>query len=286
MTLTAILSLITFAIIVCPVNASISNMTVNIWGTAGSFITHSDHEVTSAGNDIGFITGNENYQYQSAGTHIVTLGGTKYAEKVVTDQRLKNTYDGKNELIYESGAAIDNTYVMIDNKAYIPEAICDAGEVPNPTGETTINGTAIDGQMPSYQSVEVHYEGTTADGGRYKSGGVINDANITTSMRAEGNSGGISANYMTTAQAGFNKETNELNFEKKDYSHTTWSGSSESGYDASFDLDWKDYSTPFETIPMPRVNLSTNNTTVNITEDSNVTETNELIDELFTNITP
>jgi len=233
-------------LIVAPVSAiEGSQLNVTIGGGGGAFITHGDHYSEASGASLGFITGNENYQYQAAGTHIVTLGGTSYAETDKYDNRIKNTVNVKNELIYDSQAVVDNTYALVDNRAYIPDMECTAGNLPTAGSNVGPNGTLIvEGQTPSYQSVEVHYDGAMAGGGKYRTNGVIDDSNLTSSMRAVsyGDAGSVTANYAVTAEAGYNSSNNDVNFRKQDYGHTTWIARDNMTYEAEFDLEYKDYS--------------------------------------------
>lgn len=254
-----LLTLLLCLFVVCAVNASQSTITTNIDGmTGGALIIKNSHETESSGNSLGFITGNENWQQNTAGSHIVTLGDAQYTETTKINNQYRNTYDIKNELLYNGQAALGNQYTMTDNKEYIPELECTAGDIPS-GAEVGPNGTLITtGQNPSYQSVSVEYSGTTAGGGRYKTGGVVDDANLTTSMRAEGAFGGVSANYIDISEAGFNSSSNEMNFEKKDYGHYSAMSFNGSGYYLPFDLEHKDYSDPFETVVNTSVNESVN----------------------------
>lgn len=244
-----LLTLLFCLFLICAVNASQSTITTNIDGmTGGALIAHASHETESSGNSLGFITGNENWQQNTAGSHVVALGDSQYSESAKINNKYRNTYDIKNELIYNGGAAIGNQYTVTDNKAYIPDLECTAGSVPNADSYVGPNGTQIvNGQNPSHQSVSVRYSGTTAGGGRYKTGSVVDDANLTTSIRAEGAYGGVSVDYSDIVEAGFNNSAPEVNFRKIDYGHYSAYSHNGSGYYLPFDLVHKDYSNPFET---------------------------------------
>lgn len=243
--------LLTIIIVISNVSASTATIKATVDGaTGGALIVHNSHSTESSGADLGFISGNENYQQNTAGTHIVTLGNSQYSEVTKINNQYRNTYDISNELLYSGQAALGNQYSMTDNKAYIPELECNAGNMPY-GASVGPNGTLItDSQNPSYQSTTVQYSGTTAGGGRYKTGGVVDDANLTTSMRAEGNLGGVSVNYFDTVEAGFNSSSNEMNFRKQDYGHYSAYDYNGSGYYLPFDFEHKDYSNVFETEPV------------------------------------
>lgn len=208
-------------------------------------MVHSDHFGEASGNDLGFITGGENYNSYAAGTHIVSQGWTTYTEKTKSNSTVVNTYDGKNELSTSGTAVVGNTYAMEDNKVNIPDVVCDAGAGAS-TATVTAEGMVVEGQYPSHQGAEVQYSGVIANGGRYKTGGVINDANLTTSMRAEANAGGVGEWHSTFSEAGFDKSKPTKNYEQYEYGHTGWYDMNQTGYEAAFDMEYKDHSTPFE----------------------------------------
>jgi len=266
-----------FIVIICtflliaPVIATESQSNIKIGGSAGAFITNSDRSSTVSSGSVGFMTGGENWNEQTAGTRIVTLGLTKYQEKTVTNNKIENSLISNTEIEYDNGAAIDQTFTMTDNKANIPDIMCDAGQ-NQPTTSMGANGsTIIEGQTPAYQSTEAHYSSIGAQAGRYKTGAVIDDANMSTAMRAQSNGGGTTATVTTKVMTGFNKSSDVMNFEKDERSHTAWFDYGESGFDASIDTDWTDHSKSFMTksnssvVANRTVNETVINETVNLT---------------------
>lgn len=257
-----LLTLLFCLFLIISVNASHSTLTTNISGsTGGALIAHSSHDTESSGASLGFITGNENWQQNTAGSHIVTLGDAQYRETTKINNQYRNTYDINNELLYNGGAAVGNQYTMTDVKSYIPDIECTAGSIPTADSYIGPNGTQIsDGQNPSHQTVVVEYSGTMAGGGRYKTGGIVDDVNLTTMMRAEGSYGGVSANYYDIVEAGFNSSGADVNFRKEDWGHYSAYSVNESGYYLPFDLEHKDYSNPFETTTNVSFGNETNKT--------------------------
>lgn len=240
-----LLTLLFCLFLIIAVDASQSTLTTVIDGAkGGALIAHSSHETESSGASLGFITGNENWQQNTAGSHVVTLGDAQYTESTKINNQYRNTYDINNELLYNGQAAVGNQYTVTDNKAYIPDLECTAGSVPNADSYVGPNGTQIvNGQNPSHQSVGVQYSGTMAGGGRYKTGGAVDDTNLTTMVRSEGAYGGVSADYYDVVEAGFNNSAPDINFRKSDYGHYAARDYNNSGYYLPFDLVHKDYST-------------------------------------------
>ena len=113
--------------LVYPVNGEYQAATtiIKVEGTTGATIANTCYNVETSGGSLGFITGGENYNTQSAGSHIVTLGDSSYTDTTVANNRVKNTYTRQNNLTFEDGAVASNTYSMTDNKVNIPDEECD-----------------------------------------------------------------------------------------------------------------------------------------------------------------
>jgi hypothetical protein len=229
-----------------PSSPSTSTMTIASVGSGGISL-HSDRQGQSSAVDLGVITGGENYHEWTAGSQIVTGPGyTSYSEKTKENSQYQSTYDSQNSLVYEGGAAISNTYTMTDNKPNVADVQCTAGDIGGEGDGVTATGEIINGQLPSQQGVEVRYDGIGVNG-RYKSAAVIEDVNFTTSMRAEGDLGSITTYHSSLAQAGFDKNTTDMNYEVSNYGHISAYGSENGSYSQAFDWEWLDHSVPFET---------------------------------------
>lgn len=251
-----------------PAMAGESKVTVNVESTRGATISHTDFQSEASGADLGFITGGENYNSISSGSHVVTLGSSTYKDKTVADSRIKNTYTRKNELTFEDAAVGSTTYSMTDNKANIPDEECDAAGTYNGQNIGT-NGTIIEGQYPSHQTATAMFDIAGSYGGEYSTSGTLNDVNLTASMRAQGNAGGATSYYGYHVEAGFNKDSPTMNFEKSGYGHYSTYDNNLSGYKQAFEYDYTSHDQPFETLDnVTRLSITPNSTpnmTVNLT---------------------
>ena len=226
--------------------ATDSTIKATVGGYGGAISEHSDSTKRISGSSLGFITGGANYYEENIGNQMVALGDASYSESMTSNDRIKPTTDVSRELIYTSQAATDTNYALTVNKAAIPDAECNGGQSTPAIMDS--EGNVIEGQKPSYQSVNVALGGLGADGGRYKDSGVINDANLTVSSRAEGNTGMFIANTFITAEAGFNSSSNDMNYDHSINSHSVRASFNKTGYYLPYDLEYTDHSEPLETI--------------------------------------
>jgi len=267
------------AVIVAPVMGSQSTFTRIVGGSGGGVISHMQDSTEASGNDLGFITGGENFNGQYASHAIVTDGYTDLATKTIANNQFKNTLDTKVNLSTISNqAAISTSYAMVDNKANIPDESCTAGDSKAETlGASGINGTPVPGQFPSHQSVDVEAGGLVANGGQYFSQGVLNDANITVGVHGYATAGMFTANDNILAEAGFDKSTPTMNFQKESHSHSASFNTNKTVdyIEQSYSLNYKDFSNPFETIDNVTRMTKTGNETVELNSTvSNVTDLN------------
>ncbi len=258
------------AILCYPVNASPSTVSLKVESTRGSVISHTDFQSEASGTDLGFITGGENYNSITSGTHVVTLGNSQYTDYNTADSRIRNTFIRENSLTYENAAIGSTTYTMTDNKANIPDEECDAAGTYSGQNIGT-NGTIIEGQYPSHQTTETRFDVAGSYGGEYKTSGTIDDVNLTASMRVQGNAGGASSYYDYHVEAGFNKDSPTMNFEKSGYGHYSTYDSNLSGYKQAFEYDYTSHDQPFETIENATRMSIGGNETVNLTVGDNIT---------------
>jgi hypothetical protein len=251
-----ILILLLFLII--PVFAEDSSMILKINGSAGAVIIHSDMKSDVwAGND-GFITNGENWNSESYGRQVVTLGDTEYYSLTKNRNDIKNTFDSKQIIDYKDAAVIGSSASMSDNRVNIPDVQCSGGVAS--ADILSSNGTVIVGQNPSQQSVTLENSDIGFGGGTYKDGVVIDDTNITMSVRAESEHGGLISDITTDSEYGFNKSSSMKNFDQETDTHLGFYDINESGYSGGYDFEWTGHENPFK-IAKNSTRLRSTNTT-------------------------
>jgi hypothetical protein len=208
---------------------TLDDSTITVTGRGSSVIGHQSTSVIVKTND-------GNFNADSNRRSILSVGNTRFETSDNTNNQYHNTLDSSDQVVTEGAALVTDKYVMEDNK-----------DIEDKFAYLDSNAT------PSYQYVEAEFIQVDVDGARYKSAGVVDDANITTSMVAEGNHGSITQKYSANSKAGFSVSDNKVNFEKSVDGSLTVFGN-DTGYEDTFDWTWKDTSNPFEVI---------NNTTSN-----------------------
>ena len=221
--------------IALPVMATDSTSHIETSGTAGSVISSGVSEVeVSVGGTYNSI---------SSSRKMLTLGNTKFTTNQNSTSKYHNTLDSSDEVEFADLAIITDSYGMEDAK--------------DSTGKYSY---LADDSTSSEQKVNAEFIQMGSNGGRYKSAGVVDDANITTSMRAEGNAGSVTAKYASTTASSLIAGSTTPNYQKNEYGSVTWLNKNDTGYDAAFDWVWKDFSVPFEII--------NNTTSANVTNES------------------
>ena len=229
-----------------PALASDSQVKMSFNAVGGAVTDHTVDTWTATSGNAGFLTGGDNWNEGNAASRVVTLGYSKYNIDTKTNNRIKNTYSGDTSLTVDGAAVAENSYHMEDNKVNIPDELCTGGQTTPDI--IASNGTVIEGQTPSHQSYDMRHTMLVGDGGEYESTGVVNDVNTSTSLRAEGNTGGVYAYYDISSEAGFNKSSTAMNFDKEKYGHKKAVDLNQSGFSAALDSEYTDHSKPFETV--------------------------------------
>jgi len=223
-----------------------SSIEVQGAGGIGIHTSTRTSEVTADG-----IGSHGTYQIQSASRKVLTVGMASIKAKEVSNQQYKNTLDSSVEGEFRDAALVSDRYVLEDNK--------------NVDGSASWYAALNENATPSYQYVETEALQMGSGGGAYKSAGVMNEANLTSSISAEGNAGGITYKTYATTEAGFTPGSNDIDFRKTERTYDGQFDKNGTGYELGIDYIWKDSSNPFEVV---------NNTTssLNKTTEVNLTE--------------
>ena len=242
------------ALIIVPVAATDSDIKITASGAAGAITDHLVSTTTASSGSAGFLTGGDNWNENNAATRVVTLGYSKYSTNLKANNKIDNALESSTNLNYDGQALAESSYHMEDNKVNIPDALCSGGQ--STPDIVAANGTLIPGQNPSHQQVDVsHIAIGSSTGGVYKSAGVIDDVNTSTSMRAESDTGAAYAYVDMTSEAGFNRSSNQMNFQQETSGHLKWTDmynttgyTGDTGYSAGLDIQYTDHSVPFQAL--------------------------------------
>jgi len=247
-----VLSLILLSLLLLhPVSAeSISEISISLQGNGG-IIANSDRSWEASNMDLGFYTGGVSYNSGTASSHTLTgPGSTFYSENTITDNTVSNRFDTSKYLVYEGNGESWDNYHMTDIKQNISAFDCTTGVIVAGSNNIEDAGTEQDdsiivaGQEPSHQEVNVRSE-IAGDSTHYEVDVVSDDADLTTSVRAEGN-GSFVSSIRTKAEAGFDVDSAMLNFVKNEHIILGSFSNKTGKYGGSIDFKWKDHSTPFE----------------------------------------
>jgi len=225
---------------------------------SGVSATKSTSDISTGGNG-GVIMSNQaisssvavnldspgNFNNQAYDRTFIALGYSTLDAKSVTNDSLYHTLIAGQDVEFSDAALVSDTYSMEDNKD-IKSAFAYMGDDPT----------------PSYQHANAEFVQIGSGGGRYSAEGVIADADMTTSMRAEGNVGGVSEKHYAVARAGFDPSSNTMNYEKIEKGRSFYGDKNGTGYQGYLDWIWKDHSVPFEIIN------ETNSTETNLTNST------------------
>lgn len=228
----------------------ISTMIVSSVGSDGIMV-HNQRSSEVSSKDLGFITGGSKYNAITAGKQIVSLGKSTYGETAITDNSYGNVLDIQTSLDARdaNGYVISDSYTTVKNVPNVPDIECTASNVgEKAVGGTVVNNTTITGSLPSYQTAEVAYT-VHGNQGTYDSSTFIEDANMSTDMYTEGDSGVAITYHYAEVKTGFNKSEPVMNFRKEDYGHDIAIGSYEGYFNQTFNWQYKDTSTPFQGPP-------------------------------------
>jgi len=227
--------LVSILTITLPVFATDSASHIETSGTAGSVISSGVSEVeVSVGGTYNSI---------SSSRRMLTLGNTQFSTNQNSSSKYHNTLDSSDEVEFADAAIISDSYAMADAK--------------NPAGKYAY---LADDPTSSEQKVNVEFVQMGSNGGKYKSAGVVDNTDITTSMRAEGNAGSVTTKYASTTTSSLIAGSKTPNYQKREYGSVTRLNKNDTGYDAAFDWVWEDFSVPFEII--------NNTTSANVTNES------------------
>lgn len=237
-----------FVVLLCvmlitPALATLSTSQLDVEGTSGIGIHTSTKSSTVSANSGVFNS-------QSSSRKVLTVGVSSFKALETSNQQYKNTFDSSMSGEFSDAALVYDKYSMEDSK--------DVG--------VTWYSELTDNATPSYQYVEGEGLQMGSNGGAYKSAGVLNEANLTTSFLTEGNAGGSTYKTYSTTTAGFTPGSADINFEKTERTYDGQFDKNGTGYELGVNFIWKDHSVPFEVV---------NNTTplINSTVEVNITNT-------------
>jgi len=231
--------------------ASKSTSTTDIDGAYGSSIlmsSKSSSEITS--NGLGASSGSYNIQTNSR--RVMALNGLAIlSAKDVSNQQFYNMLDTSTNVESSSASLVDVKTSMENYKDI-----------------NSMYANLDDAGTPSYQFAESEFIQSGVNGAKHESASVVDDANITSSMRAEGNTGSATAIKRGTVMAGLDAGEDTMHYGYSEYVSASVYGSNGTKYNLPVDFTWEDYGVPMEIIN----NTSEENATVNETVDiSNVT---------------
>jgi hypothetical protein len=233
--------------------SAISEVSVTLQGNGG-VIANSDRTWEASSTSLGFVTGGSNYNAGTASSHTLTGPGTSYYEEnTKVDHTYDNLIDSNKYLEYDGNGLSWDMYHMTDIRANISPMDCATGviasaEIENIAEDDETGATAemiVAGQNPSHQEVTVS-SSVSGQASRYEVDVVIDDVNLTSSVRAEG-VGNFIETIRTKAMAGFSSETTDLNFQKRErMTFAGFSNKTDPYYGAAVDFRWRDHSNPFD----------------------------------------
>ncbi|MFA5760396.1 MAG: hypothetical protein WC877_01385 [Dehalococcoidales bacterium] len=256
--------------------ASKSTSTTDIDGAYGSSIlmsSKSSSEITS--NGLGASSGS--YNIQTNARRVMALNGLAIlSAKDVSNQQFYNMLDTSTNV--ESSAAS-----LVDVKT----------SMENYKDINSLYANLDDAGTPSYQFAESEFIQNGVNGAKHESVSVVDDANITSSMRAEGNAGSATAIKRGTVLAGLDAGEDTMHYGYSEYVSASVYGSNGTKYNLPVDFTWEDYSVPMEIINNTSEENATMNETVDISnvtfgkeevgmEESNVTNESDESDENIT----
>jgi len=216
-----IFSLLLIVCIFVPV-LSDSTSSLDISGVSGTLIATDTFDTK--------VQAENSFNAESGHRVMIMLGPSYTKTNQSSNSKYHNTMDSSDYVEYDEVALVSDRYSMEDQKA------------------VGIGYTANleDNQTPSYQAVSDEFVQMGSGGGRYKSASIIDDANITTSMRSEGTTGFVSEKHSALSGAGFSPDSNDMiNFEKSEYGKRIWGSKNGTGWtDVAFDRKWTDHSKP------------------------------------------
>jgi len=231
MTPKLIIVLLFLIFVTLPVFATESSSNIQVSGDAGTVMISMMRNVEVASEGIGATSGNINTE--TSNRKILTLGYSEVDINDTSNNRYHNTLDSSDSVSYDDQALISDSYSM--------------GDIKDSTGKYSYLNT-LDESTSSRQHVAVDYTQMGSGGGRYKSAAVIDDANMTTSMRAEGNHGGSFTIYESKSEAGLAAGSDTVNFVKEERGEIDFMDKNGTGFGAQIDWTWRDHSVPFEVI--------------------------------------
>ena len=246
--------LLVLLLVMTPVLAtqSTTETSITLYGGAGIVSATNQWWEVSSGN-LNFIEQNQSYVYGGSEMQVVTgPGGSVYTEETKLDHSADVNFQSDRSLDFKGGGVYTDTYTMEEYKPNVAPANCDPGYIASAEAGFS-NVSPLDG-VPSHQRASVSYPGLGYDG-RYETSGVIDAANLTTSARAGGQAGRFTIDRTYFAEAGFDRNSSDQNYEMAGHDHWAAAGNASSDYQVAFDWKWRDYSEPFADV----------NTSVNLT---------------------
>jgi len=225
-------------VFIVPVMAvqDIATNSIQVGGTAGSIIHMSGYDT--------FLKAEDNYNSEYGKTHLITIGSANFDANTTSVSKYHNTMDSSISATFNNAALASTEYLMEDQRG--------AG------GKYTTGVNRNESISQTYQAVNNKFTQMGA-GGDFRAATIVDDTNVTSSLRGEGAYGSVSESHDTLVQQKFGADSTETNFQKHEFGRTIWTDKNESGFQGYFDQVYTDH----------RGAIQAANSTGNITTEGN-----------------